>query len=41
MISVVSDVLNLIVYMTAFMPLLDRVHGVMFDLDTSPQRGIT
>ena len=34
--SNVSDLLNLIVYVTAFVLLLDRVHGVMLDLDTPP-----
>ena len=36
MISIVSDLLNVIVYVTAFMLLLDRVHGVLLDLDTPP-----
>ena len=34
--SNVSDLLNCIVYVTAFMLLLDRVHGVLLDLDTPP-----
>ena len=33
--SNVSD-LNFIVYVTAFVLLLDRVHGVLRDLDTPP-----
>ena len=33
-ISIVSDLLNFIVYVIVFMLLLDRVHGVLFDLDT-------
>ena len=33
-IFIVSDLLNFIVYVIAFMLLLDRVHGVLFDLDT-------
>ena len=32
--SNVSDLLNCIVDETAFMLLLDRVHGVLLDLDT-------
>ena len=36
MISTVSDLLNFIVYVTAFLLLLDRVHGVLLDLDTPP-----
>ena len=36
MISSVSNLLNVIVYVTAFMLLLDRVHGVLIDLDTPP-----
>ena len=36
MISIVSDLLNVIVYVTAFMLLLDRVHGVLLYLDTPP-----
>ena len=36
MISIVSDLLNVIVYVTGFMLLLDRVHGVLLDLDTPP-----
>ena len=31
--SNVSDSLNFIVYVTAFMLLLDRVHGILLDLD--------
>ena len=31
-----SDLLNVIVYMTAFVVLLDRVHGILLDLDTPP-----
>ena len=34
--SNVSDLLNFIVYVTAFVLLLDRVHGVLFDLDMPP-----
>ena len=41
MISIVSDLLNFIVYVTAFMFLLDRVHGVLLDLGKPPKRGIT
>ena len=33
-ISIVSDLLNFIVYVIAFMLLLDLIHGVLFDLDT-------
>ena len=40
-ISIVSDLLNFIVYVTAFMFLLDWLHGVLLDLDTPPYRGIT
>ena len=36
MISIVSDLLNFTVYVTAFMLLLDRVHGILFDLDMPP-----
>ena len=36
MISIVSDLLNFIAYVTAFMLLLDRVNGVLLDLDTPP-----
>ena len=32
----VSDLLNCIVYVTAFMLLLGRVHGGLLDLDTPP-----
>ena len=32
MISIVSDLLNCIVDVTAFMHLLDMVHGVLLDL---------
>ena len=39
-ISIVSDLLNFIVYVIAFMLLLDRVHGVLFDLDTPLLGGI-
>ena len=31
-----SDLLNCIVYVTAFMLLLDRVYDVLLDLDTLP-----
>ena len=31
-----SDLLNVIVYVTAFVLILDRVHGVLLDLDTPP-----
>ena len=34
--SNVSDLLNFIVEVTAFVLLLDRVHGVVLDLDTPP-----
>ena len=34
--SKVPDLLNFIVYVTAFVLLLDRVHGILFDLDTPP-----
>ena len=34
--SNVSDLLNVIVHVTAFVHLLDRVHGVLLDLDTTP-----
>ena len=34
--SNVSDLLNFIVYVAAFVHLLDRVHGVLLDLDTPP-----
>ena len=34
--SNVLDLLNFIVYVTAFVLLLDRVHGVLLDLDTPP-----
>ena len=40
-ISFVADLLNCIVYVTVFMLLLDKLHGVLLDLDTPPQRGIT
>ena len=33
-ISIVSDLLNFIVYVIAFMFLLDPVHGVLLDWDT-------
>ena len=33
-ISIVSDLLNFIVYLIAFMFLLDPVHGVLLDWDT-------
>ena len=36
MISIVSDFLNFIVYVTAFVFLLDRVYGVLLDLGTPP-----
>ena len=35
-----SDLLNFTVYVIAFMLLLDRVHGVLFDLDTPLLGGI-
>ena len=35
-ISIVSDLLNFIIYVIAFMLLLARVHGVLFDLDNTP-----
>ena len=34
--SNVSDLLNFIVSVTAFVLLFDRVHGVLLDLDTPP-----
>ena len=34
MTSVVSDLLNFIVNVTAFMLLLDSVHDILLDLDT-------
>ena len=36
MICIVTDIINVIVYVTAFMLLLDSVHGVLLDLDTPP-----
>ena len=41
MISNVSEILHFGVYVTAFMLLLDRLHDVLLDLDTPPERGIT
>ena len=35
-ISIVSDLLNFIVYVNAFMLLLDRIHGTLLDLETPP-----
>ena len=35
-ISIVSDLLNVIVYVTAFMLLLDWLYGVLLDLDMPP-----
>ena len=34
--SNVLDLLNFIIYVTAFVLLLDRVHSVMLELDTPP-----
>ena len=34
--SNVSDLLNFIVYVNAFVQLLDRVHDILHDLDTPP-----
>ena len=36
MISNVSDLLNIIVYVTAFMRLINKIEGVLLDLDTPP-----
>ena len=36
MISNVSELLNFIVYVTAFMLLVDKIQGVLLDLDTPP-----
>ena len=34
MISIVSDLLNIIIYVIAFVFLLDWVHGVLLNLDS-------
>ena len=36
MISNVSELLNFIVYMTAVILLVDKIQGVLLDLDTPP-----
>ena len=36
MISYVSELLSFIVYVTAFMLLIDKMQGVLLDLDTPP-----
>ena len=36
MYSNVSNLLNVIVYVTAFVHLLDKVNGILLDLDTPP-----
>ena len=36
MISNVSELLNFIVYMTAVMLLVDKIQGILLDLDTPP-----
>ena len=36
MVSNVSALLNCIIYVTAFMYLVDKIQGVMLDLDTPP-----
>ena len=41
MISIVSDLLNCIVCVTAFMHLLDMVHGVLLDLEVPQYRSMT
>ena len=41
LISDVSDLSNVIVYVTAFILLVDEEQGILPDLDKPPQRGIT
>ena len=36
MISNVSELLNFIAYMTAVMLLVDKIQGILLDLDTPP-----
>ena len=40
MISNVSELLNVIAYMTALMLLVDKIQGLLLDLDMPPSRGI-